>query len=87
LFELLRIKPDLLEVGRSYRAELKRAVGVGNQSSVYVTSSFGLSAGGTSLTESQQQHPRHHGRWLRRKTSMSGKLLERMTVYERKGWK
>lgn len=77
LFELLRTKPDLVEVGRSYQAELNRAS---------VGSRRVASLGETYLQQRpEQQPPPLH--WTRKKKPLSRTLLERMTVFERKGRK
>ena len=73
MFELLRMKPDLVEVGRSYQAEIERLEANKKKDFSRAGVSPTGAAVGVGLT--------------RRKKTMSPKLLERMTVFQRKAWK
>jgi hypothetical protein len=75
MFELLRMKPDLVEVGRSYQAEIERNRLEANKKKDF--SRAGVSPGGATVGSGL----------ARRKKTMSPKLLERMTVFQRKAWK
>ncbi|KAG7372384.1 ankyrin repeat domain protein [Nitzschia inconspicua] len=76
MFELLRTKPDLVEVGRSYHEKLERERRQHRDNADSKPSpTFSASAQG------------HQGDITRGKRTMSRSLLERMTVFERKAWK
>jgi hypothetical protein len=74
MFELLRTKPDLVEVGRSYQAEVEKARLEANKKKD--SPGGGSPAGAVSSSG-----------FVRRKKTMSPKLLERMTAFQRKAWK
>ena len=78
MFELLRTKPDLVEVGRSYQEKLerdRRQVKSAGDSNMMDPSRSNNGGG-------HQQNAISRG-----KRPMSRSLLERMTVFERKAWK
>jgi hypothetical protein len=77
MFELLRTKPDLVEVGRSYHEKMKRE-------------RLAAAASGEckpTAAASPSFHGQQSGTKVRGKRTMSRKLLERMTVFERKSCK
>lgn len=76
MFELLRTKPDLVELGRAYHADLlkkQRRAAATAQTDRCTTNDTVVVDGGNSS-----------GQWLRRKRTMSRKIFDRMTVFERK---
>jgi hypothetical protein len=73
MFELLRTKPDLVEVGRSYQEKLEQE---------YHHYKGGKACYLAACTQSTGEHP--SGPVARGKRPMSRSLLERMTVFERK---
>lgn len=74
MFELLRTKPDLVEVGRSYQEKLERVRREANgEMDLKMPAKPLASAGGFQESRGKRQ--------------MSRSLLERMTVFERKTWK